>query len=429
MKRSIELLIAGALYAAGGCGGGGSDASGAGGGGGSGSGPAALPEGCTVLLRGGTDDRDAVQTALIEAAENSTVCLEGTFEITTDHLSLSDKKGLTIKGVGTGTGPGAGAVLDFKDKVGPTGLKLANMTGITLLNFTVKNTLGDAIEVRGSTGVTIREMRVTWERGSSSMNGAYGFYPVESNNVLVEDSEASYSADAGIYIGQSENIILRHNVAFGNVSGMQVENSKNAEVYENEARDNALGVLTHDLPGSAKGNGGWVRIHDNKIHDNNTDNFALMGISKIVPPGTGIMVMAIDHVEVDHNQVENNKSAGTVVLSFTTAELLGGAPDKDDPSYDPYPETTFIHDNTYTSNGTAPDGGFKALGFMTLEDILWDGTIDPLKDNTDGSLSLCIKGNGAATFRDLDVSGGFMNQTTDLASHDCSHPPNPPVQL
>jgi parallel beta-helix repeat protein len=428
MKRKIELLIAGALCAASGCDGG-SGASGTGGAGGSGGGSATPPEGCSVLLRGGKDDRDAVQTALIEAAENSAVCLEGTFEITTDHLSVSDKKGLTVKGVGKGTGPGAGAVLDFKDKVGPTGLKFANMTGITLENFTVKNTLGDAIEVRGSTGVTIRKMHVTWERGASSMNGAYGFYPVESTNVLVEDSEASNSADAGIYIGQSENIILRRNVAFGNVSGMQVENSKNAEVYENEVRENALGISTHDLPGSAKGNGGWVHIHHNKIHDNNIDNLALMGIAKTVPPGTGIMIMAIDHVEVDNNEIKNNKSTGIAIVSFTTAEALGAKIDKIEPTYDPYPETTFIHDNTFMTNGTSPDGGFKTLGFTKLEDIVWDGVIDMKKDNSTGSMNLCIKGNGSATFRDIDFPGGLLNQKTDLALHDCAHPTNPPITL
>lgn len=425
MKRKIALLIAGALCAASGC----DDGSGASGSGGGGGDSGALPEGCSVLLRGGTDDRDAVQTALIEAAENSAVCLQGTFEITTDHLSVSDKKGLTVKGVGAGSGAGAGAVLDFKDKVGPTGLKFANMTGVTLENFTVKNTLGDAIEVRGSTGVTIRKMRVTWDRGASSMNGAYGFYPVESTNVLVEDSEASNSADAGIYIGQSENIILRRNLSFGNVSGMQVENSKNADVYENEVRENALGISTHDLPGSAKGNGGWVHVHNNKIHDNNIDNLALMGIAKTVPPGTGIMIMALDHVEVDHNEITNNKSAGTAIVSFTTAEALGAMVDMIEPTYDPYPETIFIHDNTYMSNGNSPDGGFKTLGFTKLEDIVWDGVTDPKKDNSTGAMNLCIKGNGSATFRDIDVPGQLANQKTDLALHDCAHPANPPITL
>jgi hypothetical protein len=69
------------------------------------------------------------------------------------------------------------------------------------------------------------------------------------------------------------------------------------------------------------------------------------------------------------------------------------------------------------------------LGFSKLEDIVWDGDVDPKKDNTGGSLSLCIKGNGLATFRDINVPGLGMNQTTDLALHDCAHPANPPIKL
>jgi len=332
-KRTIGLVMVGLVSLAASCSDGGSETTGGGGSGGGNN--VVLPAGCDAYLQGGKDDRDAIQTALIEAKDNSTICLEGSFEITTDRLSVSDKMGLTVKGIGKDTGVGAGAVIDFKDKVGPTGLKFANMTGITLENFTVKNTLGDGIELRGSTGVTVRNMRVTWDRGSDSANGAYAFYPVESSNVLVEDSIAENSSDAGIYIGQSENIILRRNVATGNVSGMQVENSKYAEVYENDSHDNTLGILTHDLPTSAKGNGGWVSIHDNKVYDNNINNFATKGISKVIPPGTGVMVMAIDHVEVFNNDIKGNKSVGTVIISFNTAEVLGGMVNKNNPDYDP----------------------------------------------------------------------------------------------
>jgi len=54
-------------------------------------------------------------------------------------------------------------------------------------------------------------------------------------NVLIENCVALRASDSGLYIGQSENIVIRNNKALENVCGINVENSENVEIYNNEA--------------------------------------------------------------------------------------------------------------------------------------------------------------------------------------------------
>ena len=49
----------------------------------------------------------------------------------------------------------------------------------------------------------IRRVRTEWTRGPHTENGAYGIYPVQTENVLIDESVAVGASDAGIYVGQS----------------------------------------------------------------------------------------------------------------------------------------------------------------------------------------------------------------------------------
>ena len=60
---------------------------------------------------------------------------------------------------------------------------------------------------------------------SLTTNGAYGIYPVESKDVLIDSVLVRGASDAGIYVGQSRNIIVRHSTAVENVAGIEIENS------------------------------------------------------------------------------------------------------------------------------------------------------------------------------------------------------------
>ena len=138
----------------------------------------------------------------------------GTYDFTRT-LSL-DVAGVTIRGAGMER-----TVLRFANQTTGSGGEgvLITKGGFTIEDLAIEDPRGDALKVSGADGVTIRRVRVEWTRGPSSENGAYGLYPVESRNVLIENCVAIGASDAGIYVGQCEHVIVRHNVASQNVAG------------------------------------------------------------------------------------------------------------------------------------------------------------------------------------------------------------------
>ncbi len=316
----------------------------------------------TWRIRPGPDAEQQLQTALIEARPDDTVRLgEGRFELTAG-LSL-DVDRVTIRGEGERE-----SILSFNgQRRGAEGL-LITSDGVTLREFAVENARGDAIKARDCNGIHIREVRVEWTRGPNPENGAYGLYPVNCSNVLIERSIARGASDAGIYVGQSRNIIVRNNHASQNVAGIEIENSFNADVYGNTATHNTGGILVFDLPGLPQKGGHSVRVFENTITDNDTPNFAPAGnIVANVPTGTGILIMANRNVHVFDNEIGGNGTVNVLVTAYRESF--------DDREYNPLARDIVIRDNRFGNTGFAPAGDLAALARagVTLPDILWDG--------------------------------------------------------
>jgi parallel beta-helix repeat protein len=380
---------------------------------------------CDVRISPGADIQTTVQTLLIETPANSTLCFEaGTFEFT-DTLTLSTA-GITLTGTDDLT-----TVFDFSGQNGGgNSIRVQDSAdGFTIENLELVNVVGDGIRVDGASDVTFRNLFMHFTAGAVTENAAYAIYPVGCTNVLVEGCEVVGVSDAGIYVGQSDNIIVRNNEVHENVAGIEIENSHDAEVYNNNIYDNAGGILIFNLPGLPIKDGARTRVYDNIVDNNNHENFATVGtMVSQVPSGTGIMVMAADNTELHGNTITHNDSAGMLLISYNTFQMLIGEGANDD-EYDTWLETTWVHDNTFSDNGAAPRSALELVEVVPLEDILWDGFMDPDKDNSDAALSLCIRDNGDATFRNMDVVGGFLEQTTDSGPHDCAHDPLEPVEL
>ena len=119
----------------------------------------------------------------------------GIHEIT---RSLSLKvDGVTLRGAGMDQ-----SVLSFKNQTqGAEGLMVTG-DNITLEGFAVEDAKGDAIKINECENLTIRSVRVEWTNGPDEDNGAYGLYPVQCKNVLIDGSVAIGASDAGIYVGQ-----------------------------------------------------------------------------------------------------------------------------------------------------------------------------------------------------------------------------------
>jgi parallel beta-helix repeat protein len=317
----------------------------------------------------------------------------GAFQCTTTFV-MAHKEGITIRGQGI-----AETILDFHGSFAPEGISLSHMDGITIEDLTIIDTPGFSLKISDSDHVVLRNLRTMWSSADStpgdgdddrggmdptipstldvtcihaplaestgtyvdrdgltrnyvtdSGNGGYAIYPVLSNNVLIDNAIALGASDAGIYVGQSNDVIVKNSEALFNVAGYEIENTDRADMFDNVAHCNTGGFLIFDLPGLNQ-YGDETRAFDNYSGYNNTPNFAPGGIVSAVPHGVGFLQLGYDQTEIFGNVIEFNHTVGLVYVSHV---LLDGNTNNPDKRMDLYPEGMHVHDNTFTTNGTLP---------------------------------------------------------------------------
>ena len=165
----------------------------------------------------------------------------GTHEMTRSlSLKVND---ITLRGAGM-----EASVLSFRNQTqGAEGMIITG-DNILLEGFAVEDAKGDAIKINECTNLTIRDVRVEWTNGPDKDNGAYGLYPVQCENVLIDASVAIGASDAGIYVGQSNQVIVKNSRAEFNVAGIEIENTTNADVLDNIVTNNTGGILVFNMP-------------------------------------------------------------------------------------------------------------------------------------------------------------------------------------
>ncbi|RYY24511.1 MAG: hypothetical protein EOP62_16685 [Sphingomonadales bacterium] len=329
-----------------------------------------------IVVLAGANAQERLQTALIEAEPGDVVRIgEGRFDLT-DGLSL-DVNRVTVRGAGADK-----TVLSFKGQLGAGEGLLVTSDDVILRDFAVEDTKGDGIKSKGADRIVYKNIRVEWTGGPKETNGAYGVYPVSSTHILVDGVTVKGASDAGIYVGQSEQIVVRNSLVSFNVAGIEIENSRHADVYGNTATHNTGGILVFDLPSLPKMGGGEVRLYQNKVIDNDTANFAPKGnIVASVRKGTGVLIMANDNVHVFDNDLSGNATSNVMLISYREKF--------DDAKYNPLPRNISVSGNRHGKAGFAPqlpgaDQLTAAFG-GSIPPILWDGTGDPanlhVKDN------------------------------------------------
>jgi parallel beta-helix repeat protein len=327
------------------------------------------------------DANEKLQEALIVAQPGDVVQLGAGVWQLTDGLSL-DVANVTVRGAGAGEG---GSILDFTGQQGAGEGLLVTSDDVLLTNFAVLNTKGDGIKSKGADRIVYHQLRVEWTAGPKETNGAYGIYPVESSDVLIDSVYVRGASDAGIYVGQSKNIVVRESIATENVAGIEIENSFDADVHDNIATRNTGGILVFDLPSLPMQGGHNVRVFENIISDNSTPNFAPKGnIVASVPTGTGVLVMANRNVEIFDNVLDDNGTANVMIVGYRYEHK--------DPKYQPLPKAIVVRDNAHGKAGYAPafEGGAQIAAAMggSIPPVLWDGAGDAIVLDKVGVLSL-----------------------------------------
>ena len=381
-------------------------------------------DGFKTVLSFGPGDESKIVEAFLTLKDSSSVELkQGKYKF--DNLSLAQLKHIEIKGEGPDK-----TILDFSAQTqGGEGIRVTDVKGFTIKNIRLQNSKGDLIKITKSENVLISGLHAVWEKVADSANGGYAIYPVLCKKVLVENSYAEGASDAGIYIGQSDSAVVKNCKAYRNVAGCEIENTSNAEVYDNEFYGNTAGFLVFDLPGLSQ-RGGHVKAYNNFLHDNNERNFAKagsFGTSSGVgnaAPGNGIIVLAASDVELFNNRIINNNSCAISVASGLATD--DKALEKINDTYFPFPKNIRIHDNTMQMADSFPTPAYAhhigklLVGIeqkLNAEDvarknkripfILYDGITTNIitKGTAANPDSICIKQTGENLF----VNGDLLN--------------------
>jgi parallel beta-helix repeat protein len=387
----------------------------------------------TSIIYSNEDLYKQIQSELILAQEGDVIQLpEGKFYLSRS-LWGDNLNNIKIKGQGIDR-----TILSFENQIeGAEGIKIINSKNVYMEDFTIENSKGDLIKVEDSEGVYFKNIKAQWSYGPKETNGSYAFYPVKSKDVLLDNCTAIGASDAGIYVGQSNNIIVKNCTAFNNVAGIEIENSFNADVYNNYVYNNTGGILIFDLPDLMIKNGGNIRAFNNLVVENNLINFAPEGnIVAKVPSGTGFMILAASSIEIFDNIIYNNRTANTSIVSYFITEE-----DLTDELYNPYPSNIYIHNNIYKRDKQFPSFSFTMpIGFILaynfgrdIPDIIYDGILDPDKINTSGQLNkehrICIINNINAQMSNIDAGNDFLNISTDIEEFNCQHDSIKPITI
>lgn len=351
---------------------------------------------------------------------------EGTFAFNRS-LSLT-VDGVTLRGAGMDK-----TVLTFKDQAqGAEGL-LVNASDFTVEDLAVEDTKGDAIKVNEGNNIVFRNVRTEWTNGPDTKNGSYGLYPVQTENVLIDGCVAIGASDAGIYVGQSRNVIVRNSRAEYNVAGIEIENTVGADVYDNVAVNNTGGILVFNMPDLPQ-EGHSTRVFRNEIRENNTANFAPEGTAVAgVLAGSGLVITANDKIEVFENSFADNQTAHVVIASnYSTTTSEREAVE----GYDPFPEEIYLYGNEYTGGGDAPDMPEleAARTAMFGEDgrlpaIVWDGFANPEKSKNGELLDeFAICSSDEVEVLNADAPNGFAAPRVS-AARACEHTKLAPIAL
>src|SRR5262249_16319456 len=162
-----------------------------------------------------------IQSVIDSAQAGDTIQIQYGVDSEPVLIDLNDS---AVRGIPNGAGdyPVLDGQMKYSDGIAASG------NNFTIEKLAIKNYRGNGVIVDGAMGVIMRDLYV-------ENTSLYGVYPVHSTNVLVERVKATAIRDAGIYCGQCLNVIIRDSEVYGNVIGIEMENSINSEAYNNHA--------------------------------------------------------------------------------------------------------------------------------------------------------------------------------------------------
>jgi parallel beta-helix repeat protein len=285
--------------------------------------------------------------------------------VTKNHLTIVGTRAAILDAAGFPTGIRVGAGRISRDGPVPT------CPALTVEGFTLK---GLTITHGGFSGVFLVGVAGYHLTGTRYVdNPVYGPFPVCSRNgridfnqVIGGGSVVGPSLDTGIYVGDDDQVTVRHNSVTNYVIGVVVENSIHAIVRDNLLKGNTAGIYVAVFPDHPRPFTDHLVIERNQVLHNNLPNPVAAESGDeigLVPTGAGIVNLGGDHVVIRDNRVLGNDSLGIAVVQ----NLLAPA----DPRIEPNPDFNQVRRNVILHNGRHPD---PVRAITPGADIVYDGT-------------------------------------------------------
>lgn len=289
--------------------------------------------------------------------------------------------------VGTGRGPKDVIIDNRFSKL--NGIRADRAGGVYFRNFTIQQAEFNAIYVLETDGYVV-------DRVVARGNDEYGILAFASDHGLIQNVDAYFNGDSGIYPGSASDlnaerdtidvtryaVEIRNNKSHDNTLGYSGTAGNSVYAHHNEFYNNATGIATDSLfpghPGLPQDHARWSY---NKIFSNNQNYYTkyvdtgicakpmkdrgyLNGtVCPVVPTpvGTGALIAGGNFNSTDHNWIYDN-------WRFGTMQFWVPAPLRDE--YDPAKLFDTSHGNQVVANhmGIKPDGAIAHNGM----DHWWD---------------------------------------------------------
>lgn len=313
--------------------------------------------GAAIIVRPG----ESIQAAVDAASPGSTIVVKaGTYA---EHVTITTD-GIRLLGQGATLVPPAehpasacsfGAVstdgicaigeLDFPDPNGPP-VVIDPVSDVTISGFTVNGFEGTGVLFIGAENPIVSHNR-------AADNGGYGVARFLSTGGRIIGNQASGSAEAGIYVGDSPNADVKvvANESFDNGEfGFFLRDAANGRLAGNRSHGNCVGAIVLNTGGNVAGN--WT-LTGNAFTENN--RFCPGSEEEGTPPlsGIGVAIVSAEGNTLEGNRVIDNVPSGDVPFAGGVVVIDIGTPGGNPPS-----------DNLVQGNvirGNQPD-------------ILWDGS-------------------------------------------------------